>query len=108
MDENNTQVNNEELTAEEAKASLGISTRLTEQMLMSQVQQQAMEAPQEPQEAPSEDLELETEETPPIDPEALKEEISTDLKKEMKSIIRSELKKLLDEDDEKQDSENAE
>ena len=35
--------NTEELSPEEAKASLGLSTRLSEQFLMSQAEQQAME-----------------------------------------------------------------
>jgi len=51
---------NEEMTPEEAKASLGLSTRLTEQFLISQVpqgqeegmQEQPTEAPVEPETAP--------------------------------------------------------
>ena len=95
MEPNNTQVNSEELTAEEAKASLGISTRLTEQFLMSQAEQNT---PQEPQETQGEDLDLETEETPPIDPEAIKQEIMGDLKKDLPEMLKGVLKELLDEE----------
>ena len=62
------QEENSELSPEEAKAALGLSTRLTEQFMMSQVPQEAEqetpEAPVEPQEAPTEELPEETEEEP--------------------------------------------
>ena len=68
----------EEMSPEEAKASLGLATRLSEQHLMQQMaQEQAMmgdmsmeegeaqpEAPVEPQEAPEQELEPEMEEAP--------------------------------------------
>src|SRR3990167_8406904 len=100
MNPDETQPNLEEMTPEEAKATLGLSTRLTEQFLMSQVEQQSVEGQETPESAPEEELELETEEAPPIDPEALKNEILGDVKKEVKTLIKDEIKKLLDEDDE--------
>ena len=64
------QAENTELTPEEAKAALGLSTRLSEQYLMSQVpqeeggeaQQEGTEAPVEPQEGPTEEMAPEPEE----------------------------------------------
>lgn len=110
MPPNNTQVNNEEMSTEDSKAALGLSTRLTEQFLMSQAQQNASV---EPETAPEQELEMEQEETPPIDSEALKGEVKNEvveeLKKEMKTIIKDELKRLLnDEDDENPDTKDAE
>ena len=45
----------QDITPEEAKASLGLSTRLSEQFLMSQVPQDEPEAPIEAQEAPQQE-----------------------------------------------------
>ena len=82
MNPEETQLNQEEMTAEESKAALGLATTLTEQMLMSQAQQNA---PIE--EAPEKELELEVEETPEVDPEALK----SDLMKDVKKLIKEEI-----------------
>lgn len=48
QEENNMPVDNE-MTAEEAKASLGLATRLSEQMLMMQAPQEAPVEPETPQ-----------------------------------------------------------
>ena len=116
MENEETQVNNQ-MNPDQVLSSLAFTNnlqkqRLEEEMLMSQAQQQATETPQTPESAPEQNLNLEQEETPPIDPEALKADITNDvtkeLKKEMKTIIRSELKKLLDEDDEDKTAEDTE
>src|SRR3990167_196292 len=103
MENEETQPNLEEMTPEEAKASLGLATRLSEQLLMSQVPQQPVEGMETQESAPEQELELETEEIPPIDPEALKNEVLSEVKKEVKTLIKNEIKKLLDEDDEEND-----
>ena len=73
----------QELSPEEAKASLGLSTRLTEQFLMSQVPQQPAEGTETQEFAPEEDLELETEETPPVGKEEpINEEPEPELEKD--------------------------
>ena len=100
MPPDETQLNLEEMTPEEAKAALGLSTRLTEQFLMSQVQQNApQEGTGEAETPQGEELDLETEETPPIDPEALKNEILGDIKKDLPDMLKGVLKELLDEDE---------
>src|SRR3989344_4468613 len=100
MNPEETQPNLEEMTPEDAKAALGLSTRLTEQFLMSQVPQEPLENGTEtPETAPEQELNLEQEETPPIDPEALKEEIINDLKKDLPEMLKGVLKELLDEDE---------
>jgi hypothetical protein len=76
--------NQEEMTAEESKAALGLATTLTEQMLMSQAQQNGTMPSEEPQEAPEQELEMEAEN---IDPEALK----SDLMKDVKKLIKEEI-----------------
>ena len=54
-----------DITPEEAKTSLGLATRLSEQHLMSQMPQEGTtEAPQEPQEAPQQEEMVEPKETP--------------------------------------------
>ena|SRR3990167_3609374 len=93
------QPNIEAMSPEEAKAALGLSTRLTEQFLMSQVPQEGIEGTETPETAPEQDLTLETEETPPIDPEALKQEITNDIKKDLPEMLKGVLKELLDEDE---------
>ena len=57
----------EELSPEDAKASLGLATRLSEQFMMLQAEQDGtlpVEAPQEPQNAPQEDKTLRDEVLP--------------------------------------------
>ena|SRR3990167_4213321 len=87
------------MTPEESKAALGLSTRLTEQFLMSQVPEQSVEGTETQESAPEEELELEAEETPSIDPEALKQEILGDIKKDLPEMLKGVLKELLDEDE---------
>lgn len=70
----------EELTPEDAKAALGLSTRLSEQMLMAEAQ------PMEGQEAP-EELELEE---PKEDVRAIIKEEMENFKKEMLTILENE------------------
>ena|SRR3990167_5634835 len=112
----NEQLNNEEnngLNPDQVLASLAFTNNLQkqgleQQMLMSQVPQ---ESPQEPQEAPEEELALETEETPPIDPEALKNEIMEEVKSTIKEEIeglKDMLKDALNDDEENIKNENDE
>lgn len=91
----------QEMTTEEAKASLGIATHLQDQMLMSQVPQEEPVEGEMGTEMPQGE-ELSLEEDTPIDPEALKEEIMGDLKKDIKEMLKKEIKSLLDEDDDEE------
>lgn len=104
-----------ELTPEDAKAALGLSTRLSEQMLMAQAE--PMEGQETPETAPGEELELDTE-AGDIDTklsemeerlsqqiESIKSEVSDNGTAEEIASIREELKSLLKEDD-KQETEN--
>ena len=86
----------EEMTPEESKAALGLSTRLTEQFLMSQVPQQPVEGTETQESAPEQELDLETEE--PINEELNKDEMGDKMAEIEKSMtekldqIRKELK----------------
>lgn len=98
------EVTQEELTPEEAKASLGLSTRLSEQFLMQQMaDEQALqsqtgepEAPVEGQEAPGQEIAPETEKEPQEDIEALKNEIRDEVVGEIKSIVEKEMQGFRD------------
>lgn len=95
----------EELTPEEAKASLGLSTRLSEQMLMAQVPKEGVEGSETPETAPGEEETPEQQETPPLDPEAFKSEIMDEVKSAIKEEIeglKEMLKGALEEDDEEE------
>lgn len=84
--------NPQELTTEEAKAALGLSTRLGEQFLMSQAEQEAMEAPQEAQEAPTEELGQEMASPPTMDTEAIVAQISASVKDTLTQQIKEAVK----------------
>ena len=92
-----TETNTEELSPEEAKASLGLSTRLSEQFLMSQVPQEEETLEQETtNEEPAPEQEMTpTAETP--DPNALKEEMMASLKKDIAEIVKGEMSTLKEE-----------
>lgn len=93
MDPLQTQQNNpqqKDMTAEEARASLGIATRLSEQFFNPKMAQQGQET-------------VETEESPEPDPEALKEDILKEVKdiiKEEMSSIREDIKQALNDEEE--------
>lgn len=87
-----------ELTPEEAKASLGLSTRLSEQFLMSQVPQEEIEAPEEgqpdatetPEEAPQEEIEPKVEEEVAEEPDSDIEGMKTDIELLKKLVLEDE------------------
>lgn len=83
MNPNESQVNNPQMNADTAAASLAFATQLQEQMMPNMT----MEASQTPETAPEQDLEMETQETAPVDPEAIKSEILKDVKKMIKDEI---------------------
>lgn len=82
------------LDAESAKASLGFSTHLIEQFLMSQAQPQA---PQTPQDGTGQEIEPEHEEMAEEDLEAkIEEKVAQAVKEEMAGL-KEELAKALNE-----------
>lgn len=87
----------QKLSPNDASASLGFLTNILEQNNMEQMlaeqEEQPLEAPQTQESPQGEELELETEETPPIDPEALKKEIKAELLEELKNEFELTLKK---------------
>lgn len=113
MNEEKRQEENNELSPEEAKASLGLSTRLSEQFLQAQAMQQAQmmgeEAQQDPTEAPVEPQEARTEELAPeveeeaveeenIGIEAIQEAVRTAVQEEMKGL-KKDIEKAINEDE---------
>ena len=88
----------QEMSPEDAKASLGLATRLSEQFLMPQMMATEGNVPMKqgnPEEMPQgEAIEGETEETPPLDTEALKTEIMGSIKGEIKGIVQEEMSSL--------------
>lgn len=103
MDNTTEQINTQEgLTPEEAKASLGLSTRLSEQFLMSQVPQAPQEGqmPQgeESSEEPKEDATTSLEGKMDEKMEVLRSEMKETLKVEINSI-KEMLKEALDEEE---------
>lgn len=92
-----------ELSPEEAKAALGLSTRLSEEFLMSQTPQEDMSAPVERQEAQGEAQPQEPINTPSVDPEVLKKEINEEVKRQVEDQlgpIKEALQNALNEEDE--------
>lgn len=88
----NDEITQEELSPEEAKASLGLSTRLSEQFLMSQAEQMAMEQgmTEETQpEATSEAPQAPTSEVEPKDKEMPMEEKKGENEGEMDEEMNS-------------------
>lgn len=75
-----------QMTPEEAKASLGLATRLGEQMLM-------VENPQMPEEEGGEQTTLQepTEEKPEMDLEAMKSEMLESIKPQIQEIVKEEM-----------------
>ncbi len=63
----NPEENQANMSPEDAKAALGLSTRLSEQMLASDVQQQPQNASQESQEGSTEEMPKESDNTAPED-----------------------------------------
>lgn len=91
MPEENMQEQNVDMTAEDAKASLGLATRLSEQFLtMMHPQEEAVEG----QEAQGEAQTEETKNEPQVDTEALKEELREELKKELQSEMDKKMEDL--------------
>lgn len=112
MNEEQAQDQYPQISPEEAKASLGLSTRLSEQLLTTQAMaQQAEQAQQQSQEAPVEAEKGSQSEAPPevkeqapqFDIEALKAELKDSLKKEVVDEVKKEvmdsIKDALDEQD---------
>lgn len=97
-----------ELSPEEAKASLGLATRLGEQSLMFEAQQQALAAPVESQEAPEQAATPETQEEPTggIDAklDEFKDEMNQTLRGEI-GKIRGALMELVEDEEEKPETE---
>ena len=96
METENTQQNmsTDDLSVEETAASLGLSTRLSEQFLMSQAQPQA---PQTPQDGTGQEIEPEHEEMAEEDLEAkIEEKVAQAVKEEMAGL-KEELAKALNE-----------
>lgn len=100
MDLENTQSNmsTEELTPEDAKASLGLATRLSDQFMMSQVPQEGTMAPQEPQETDTQGEEIDTE-LEDLEARLMGKIDEVDMSAELQEI-KDELKSLNDHDDE--------
>lgn len=95
-------VNNDDITPEEAKASLGLANRLSEGFLMSQV------PPEMQQDAPGQDVSQETQEGAPNEEPALKQEeveklieerVSEAVKEEL-AVFKKELQDALKDDNE--------
>ena len=84
-----------QLTNDELAAAMGYMTTLGDQDMMAQMSLE--NGSENAQDAPGKE---QTPETAQVDPEALKNEILEDIKKEVKNLIKTEIKKLLDEDDE--------
>src|SRR5690348_6868631 len=97
MDETN-QANLQELSPEDAKASLGLATRLTDEHLAMMhppmEEEPALEAPEEPQDEPGKEMEPEPEEVQEQDPEALKEEIIASVDKAIEEKLSKGLKDI--------------
>ena len=81
----------EEVTLEEQQVEP--ATFASEEAPALMQEEQPLEAPQTQESPQGEELELETEETPPIDPEALKKEIKAELLEELKNEFELTLKK---------------
>lgn len=96
METNETQPNNPqdniEMTNDELAAAMGFMTTIGDQQMMAE--QEAQDGTETPESAPEQELALETEETPPIDPEALKNEILGEVEKVIEDKI-GELKEML-------------
>ncbi len=102
MDNTTEQVNTQDqLSPEEAKASLGLATRLSEEFMMSQVPQEggeeASEAPVEAQEPQGE--EMDPEEDTAESKMAMKNEMRTMIQEEM-AILREDIQKALTDEEE--------
>ncbi len=88
---------NNDMTPEEAKASLGLSTTLVEQILGQQAQEQAMmqgegmEGSEMGETAPEPTGQPEVEETPEVDIDAKVDQKMEVLRAEMKELIRQEV-----------------
>lgn len=80
------------MTQEEAKASLGLATRLSEQFLMPQVRQPVDDAVEEPQEPATEELGPEMSQTAPEEKPMDIEAFKSDLVKELGSAIKEAVK----------------
>ena len=93
-------LNTNELTPEEAKASLGLATRMSEQLLMSQAQPQeevAQDTPPETPESPETQVEPENEEVPieeETEPEEPAEEVEYEDASEEMEDMKTDIKLL--------------
>ena len=79
-----------QLTPEEAKATLGLSTRLSEQFLMTQLPQMAEEGSQEPQEAQQQESTSEPKEEPQQEETNDIEERMADMEKRLMDNMKRE------------------
>src|SRR3990167_2357828 len=94
----NEQLNNEEnngLNPDQILASLAFTNNLNKQFIPQDVPEQSQEGQESPETASGQDLEMETEKTPPVDLETFKTEIMDEL-----ATIREEIKKSKGGDDE--------
>lgn len=90
----------DEITPEDAKASMGIATFLQDQMMPQAPEEQPQNGSQSPEMAP------EQPQQPQVDPEAITAEVEGKVMKEVKSLIKEEiggikdmLKEALDEEE---------
>lgn len=95
----NPQQSQAQMNGDQSAAALAFATQLQEQIMP----QETVEAPMESETGSGQEMGMESQESTPIDNEALKnqikDELVVDVKNDMKAIIREELKKLLDEDE---------
>lgn len=121
-DTTDTQIMQGELTPEEAKASLGLSTRLSEQFLMQQMAQdpnqvemgaeaplngsmEQPEAPQAPQEPQGEELEPKVEEDAPDENQANVDDFKRSLTDELRGVVERAKDEIITELKDKEDGE---
>lgn len=76
-----------DFSPEEAKAALGLSTRLSEQFLVSQAQQMGVDTPVEPQKAQGEEMGMEMGKDAPEMPEMKEKGLEEDHSKKMEEKI---------------------
>jgi len=103
MNPDNMQSNNVDITPEEAKAALGLSTRLSEQFLMSQM------PPQDAQNAPEQENEQEVGETSDLRKQYENEPNDEKLDEVLDEIrtIKEEIKQVLEEDNENENEQES-
>lgn len=84
----------QEMSAEEAKASLGVANMLMEQIMPQQEMTEGGEGDQTQESAPEGQKPQEPEQSPAIDPEALKSEILGDVQKTVQEAVKMEMEEF--------------